>query len=116
MKKFVVMYRVPLEVMKKWKETTSEEERKKQDEQLGKDFGSWLEKNKQSIIDNGNPLGKNARMTALGAKPETNDLNYYNIVQAESVEQVIEMHKDSPHITMSPEAYLDIMEVPEGKM
>ncbi len=116
MKKFVVMYRVPVEVMKKWRETTSEEERKRQDEKLGKDFGAWLEKNKKSIVDSGNPLGKNTRMTSGGAKPETNDLNYYNVIEAESIEEVIAMHKDNPHVAMSPDAYLDIMEVPHMTM
>lgn len=115
MKKFVVMYRVPLDVMKKWREETPEAERKAQDAKLGQDMGAWFGKNKAAIVDMGNPLGKNTRMTMSGAKPETNDLNYYNIVQAESVEDVIAMHKDSPHVSI-PEAYLDIMEVPEVEM
>lgn len=112
MKKFVVVYRVPVEVMEKWKKETSPEEMQAQMEKLGKDMPAWFEKNKKSIVDGGNPLGKNTRMTGAGAQPATNDLNYYNVVQAETVEEVIEMHKDNPHVLMTPEAYLDIMEVP----
>jgi hypothetical protein len=101
--------------MEKWKKETPPEEMKAQGEKLGKDMGAWFAKNKASIFDNGNPLGKNTRMTSASAKPETNDLNFYNVVQAESVEEVIAMHKDNPHVVI-PGGYLDIMEVPEMKM
>lgn len=111
MKKFVVVYRVPLEVVEKWKAETPEEERKKQDEKLGADMTAWVEKNKKSIVDNGLPLGKNTRMSVEGAKPLTNDLNYYQVVEAENVETVVAMFKDNPHVTV-PGGYLDIMEVP----
>lgn len=112
MKKFVVMYRVPVAVMEKWRKETSPEEMKAQGEKLGKEMGAWFEKNKSSIVDSGNPLGKNTRMDHASAKPETNDLNFYNVVQAESIDDVIAMHKDNPHVTI-PGGYLDIMEVPK---
>lgn len=111
MKKFVVMYRVPVEVLKRWREETPEAERKAQDEKLGKDMMEWINKHRNSIVDMGHPLGKNTRMTMSGAEPMTNDLNYYQIVEAESVEGVVAMFKDNPHI-QTPDAFLDIMEVP----
>lgn len=115
MKRFVVIYRVPVEVAKRWREETPEEEKRKQDEKIGAEMTAWFEKRKAAIVDNGNPLGKNTRMSSVGARSETNDLNFYNVVQAESVEQVVEMHKDNPHMRI-PEAYLDIMEVPHMGM
>ena len=110
MKKFVVMYRVPVEVMEKWRLETSPEEMKAQGEKLGADMKAWMEKNKSSITDAGLPLGKNTRMNAEGAKPMSNDLNYYQVVQAESVDDVVTMFKDNPHVTI-PGGFLDIMEV-----
>ncbi len=115
MKKFVVMYRVPLDVMKKWREETPESERKAQDEKLGKEMMAWIEKNKAALVDMGMPLGKNTRMTREGAKAETNDLNFFQVVQAENVDSVVAMCKDNPHVQI-PGAFLDIMEVPEMKM
>ncbi|RJQ35665.1 hypothetical protein C4568_00545 [Candidatus Parcubacteria bacterium] len=115
MKKFVVMYRVPVDVMKKWREETPEQERKAQDEKLGKEMGEWIGKHKNSIVDMGLPLGKNTRMTMSGAKPETNDLNFYQVIEAESVDDVVAMFKDNPHMQI-PDAYLDIMEVPHMRM
>jgi len=115
MKKFVVMYRVPVEVMEKWKKETPPEEMKAQGQKLEKEMFAWFDKNKGAIVDQGNPLGKNTRMDHSGAKPETNDLNFYNVVQANSIDEVIAMHKDNPHVSI-PGSYLDIMEVPEVKM
>lgn len=111
MKKFVVMYRVPVETMTKWRETTSPEVMKAQGEKLGKDMMEWVQKNDKAIVDKGLPLGKNTRVTAKGSESMTNDLNYYQVIEAESVEQVMEMFKDNPHIKDIPDAYLDIMEV-----
>jgi hypothetical protein len=115
MKKFVVMYRVPVETMEEWRKNTSPEEMKAQGEKIGADMMAWIQKNSKAIIDTGLPLGRNTRMTAqAGAEPKveplTNDLNAYVVVEADSVEAVTEMFKDNPHMQI-PTAYLDIMEV-----
>jgi hypothetical protein len=110
MKKFVVMYRVPVETMEEWKKTTSPEEMKAQGEKLGAEMMAWMQKNEKALVDKGLPLGKNTRLTSSGAQPVTNDLNYYQVVEAESVDAVVEMFKSNPH-TQIPNAYLDIMEV-----
>jgi hypothetical protein len=110
MKKFVVIYRVPVETMEEWKKNTSPEEMKAQGEKLGADMMAWTEKHKASFVGEGLPLGKNTRIDATGAKPITNDMNYMQVVEAESIEAVIEMFKDCPHIQI-PASFLDIMEV-----
>jgi hypothetical protein len=115
MKKYVVIYRVPVETMQEWKKSTSQEEMKAQGEKIGVDMMAWIEKNKKSIVDTGLPLGKNTRMTAQKdreptVEPLTNDLNAYIVVEAESVDDVTAMFKDNPHMQI-PSAYLDIMEV-----
>lgn len=111
MKKFVVMYRVPVGVMQKWREETPPEEMKAQGEKLGVDMMAWMKKNEKSIVDKGLPLGKNTRLDSTGAKAITNDLNYYSVIEAESVDNVVAMLKDNPHIQI-PGGYLDVMEVP----
>lgn len=116
MKKFVVMYRVPVEVMEKWKKEISPEEMQKQGKELGEKMMAWTNKNKAAFVGEGLPLGKNTRMNKDGAKPMTNDLNYFQIIQAENIDAVIEMCKDNPHVADIPEAFLDIMEVPHMGM
>lgn len=111
MKKFVVLYRVPVETMEQWRKDTSQEEMKAQSEKLRADMMAWTEKHKGSIVDMGLPLGKNKRLTSEGARDVTNDLNYYCVVEAESHEDVVAMFKDNPHLVI-PTSFLDIMEVP----
>ncbi|MDB5237770.1 MAG: hypothetical protein JWM46_40 [Candidatus Kaiserbacteria bacterium] len=111
MKKFVVMYRVPVEVMQEWQKNTPPEEMKAQGMKLGQDMAAWSQKNEKSIIDKGLPLGKNTRMTKEGATQVSNDLNYYCVVEAESIDAVVTMFSDNPHILTIPSSFLDIMEV-----
>jgi hypothetical protein len=115
MKKFVVIYRVPVETMQEWKKNTNPEEMKAQGEKLGKDMMAWTAKHEKSFVDKGMPLGKNRRMTSEGAKDVTNDLNYICVVEAESSTEVEEMFKDNPHFAI-PTSFVDIMEVPHMGM
>jgi hypothetical protein len=116
MAKFVVMYRVPVETMEKWKKETSQEEMMKQGKELGEDMMAWTKKNEKAFVDKGLPLGKNTRMTKGGTKQIANDLNYFCVVEAENADAVVEMFKDNPHIETIPDSFLDIMEVPHMGM
>lgn len=116
MKKFVVIYRVPVSTMQGWMSSTTPEERIKQGKELGKHMMAWTEKYKASFVGEGLPLGKNTRMNKEGAHEESNDLNYMQVVEAESKEAVIEMFKDNPHIATIPDSFIDIMEVPHMGM
>lgn len=111
MKKFFVLYRVPVEAMQQWKKNTPPEEMKAQGEKLGADMMAWTQKNEAHILDKGLPLGKNVRMTGAGVEEVANDLNYYCVVEAESAEAVADMFRDNPHVQI-PTAFIDIMEVP----
>jgi hypothetical protein len=115
MKKFVVLYRVPVETMQEWRKTASPEEMKAQGEKLGAEMMAWTKKNEKSLADKGLPLGKTKRMSAKGVEDTANDLNYYCVVEAESVEAVVDMFKDNPHLQI-PTSFLDIMEVPHMGM
>ena len=114
MKKFFCVYRVPVEVAEKWKKESSEEERKKQDAEMGVKMSAWLAKYDKEIVDKGLPLGTNTRLTLQGATPVTNDMNYYCIIEAESADKVVEIVKDG--LILFDGAFIDIMEVPEMKM
>ncbi len=108
--KFVVIYRVPLETMKQWQTETPSETMIAEGKKMEADMNAWLEKNKSKMVDQGLPLGKNTRMTKDAAVAESNDLMMYHVVEAEKVEDVVEMFKDNPHFTI-PTAFLDIMAV-----
>src|SRR5262245_33065502 len=115
MAKYFVLYRVPVETMQEWKKNTNPEEMKKQGEKLGKDMMAWTEKNAAALVDRGQPLGKNKRVTSQGAQDVTNDLNYYCIVEAESHGAAVKMFADNPHLQI-PTSFLDVMEIPHMGM
>ena len=51
MKKFVVIYRVPVETMEEWKQNTPPEEMKAQGVKLGADMMAWTQMHKQALVD-----------------------------------------------------------------
>ena len=115
MKKFVVIYRVPVETMAEWKKTTLPEEMQKQGKELGEKMMAWTAKNEKAFLDKGLPLGKNKRMSKDKVEDVSNDLNYMCVVEAESADNVVAMFKDNPHFDI-PTSFIDIMEVPHMGM
>lgn len=104
------MYRVPVETMQEWMKNAQSEEMVAQGKQMEADMNAWFARNESKMLDKGLPLGKNTRMTKDGSEQISNDLMMYHVVEAEKVEDVVEMFKDNPHFTI-PTAYLDIMAV-----
>lgn len=104
------MYRVPMETMKQWTESTPSEKMMEDGKKMEADMNEWFARHKSTMVDQGLPLGKNTRMTKDGAEQVSNDLMMYHVVEAEKVEDVVAMFKDNPHFTI-PTAYLDIMAV-----
>jgi len=113
--KYFALFCVPAGTMADWMAKVSPEERKKQSEQMMKDWGAWQEKHKAQIKDNGQPLGKTKRVTKGGASDIKNDLNYYIIFEADSHDKAVEMIKDNPHLQI-PDSYVDVMEIPHMGM
>lgn len=106
MKKFLVLYRMDMEEMRKMMASTSAEERKKK---MG-EWEVWMKKNMASFADPGGPAGKTKQVAASGASDTRNDIGGYSIVQAESHEAAAALLADSPHLTM-PGATAEVMEI-----
>jgi hypothetical protein len=115
MNKYFAIYRVPVATMEDWRKNTSPEEMKAQGEKLGKDMGAWMEKHKASIVEAGYPLGKTKTVTKDGAVDSRNDLNFCQIVEAESHEAATKIFQDNPHFVI-PTATIDVMEIPHMGM
>ncbi len=56
------------------------------------------------------PLGKSLLVTQGGAKPHSNDLGGYSILQAESKEALAESLKGHPHFMM-PEGFIEVVDL-----
>jgi hypothetical protein len=115
MNKYFVLFCVPGDTMAEWMKTTSEEDRKKQSDQMMQDWGKWMEKLGAKLVDKGMPLGKTKRVTKGNVADVKNELNYYVVLEAESHDAAAQMVMDNPHF-MIPTAYIDVMEVPHMGM
>ena len=106
MKKFLVVYRMDMEAMKKMMETSTPEDRQK-----GMDeWKVWMQTNAGHFADMGAPAGKNTHITAQGATAMSNDIAGYSVLQAESMEAATAILLTNPHFKM-PGATVDLMEI-----
>ena len=105
MKKFLVLYNMPAEAFAAFDKVSEEEKKKDMDSWV-----EWMEVNKNSLVDEGNPVGVNKRVTKAGVSDERNEIGGYSIVQAESHEAACAMFADNPHLAVDG-AYLEVMEI-----
>ena len=111
MNKYIVLYRVPVATMDEWKKSTNPEEMKAQGEKLGADMMAWTKAHESSFVDRGMPLGKTKTVTKDSVTDSRNDLNYFQIVEAESHEAAAKLFADCPHLDI-PTSFIDVMEIP----
>ncbi|MFN7160162.1 MAG: hypothetical protein ACK4NC_00960 [Candidatus Gracilibacteria bacterium] len=107
MKKFLVLYCATKATLEQWNSMTQEEG------QAGMDaWAQWQEAHKSELVQPGNPVGKNTRLTKEGTEATSNEVCGYSVVAAESKEAVSALLADNPHL-MQTGTYLEIMELME---
>ncbi len=106
MKKFLALYRMDMEAMKKMMAESSPEDRAKGMEE----WKTWMAAHQADMADMGGPTGKNMKVTKDGATEESNDLGGFTVIQAESIEAAAKLLADNPHFSM-PGATIDLAEV-----
>jgi hypothetical protein len=106
MKKFLVLYKAPVEAFAQMMKATPEQQKAGMDAWM-----SWSKKAASSIVDMGGPLGKSLRVAKGGAvTPVVNDLGGYSIMQAESKEALAATMKEHPHFMM-PDGWIEIVDI-----
>jgi uncharacterized protein YeaO (DUF488 family) len=116
MNKYYVIFKLPTASMDEWIKNVSADERKKQTEDLMKQWGAWQEKYKASIVDNGSPLGKTKTVTKDGITDSRNDLNYIMVIQAASHDEAAKIIAENPHLRVIPMSSADVMDSPHMGM
>lgn len=111
MKKFFVLFRIPVASMDEWMKTP-EADRKQQMDTIMADWEAWRKKYAASIVDNGNPLGKTKTVTESGITDSRNDLNYFMIIEAPSHEAAAAIITENPHVKI-PTSSVDVIEIPQ---
>ena len=115
MKKFFVVFRIPIASMDEWVKDTSPETRKEQTQKIMNEWAAWMKKRGGAVVDAGAPLGKTKTVTADGIADTRNDLNYYLFVEAPSHEEAAKLFTDNPHLQI-PTSIIEVMEIVSGGM
>jgi hypothetical protein len=105
MKKFIVLYMMPIDALDHMMANTTPEEKKQGMEA----WGAWMQKYAAHFADMGAPAGKNTRVTKEGTTEVRNDIMGYSIMQAESKEELLGALREANHLTM-PGAYIEVMD------
>jgi hypothetical protein len=108
MKKFLVLYKAPIEEFQKMMAKTDKEMQKKGMQEWEK----WMKAHKKELADMGAPVGKTKKVTANGVSDTKNDIGGYSIVQASSHEAAAKTMQDNPHFQI-PRASIEVMEIME---
>jgi hypothetical protein len=108
MKKFLVLYLVPTQVMSDWA-ATAPEKRQPAEEKMRKDWQSWMGEHAE-MIKTTEAAGRTKAVTSTGIADTKNDIMLYSIVAAESQEAAAEAFAHHPHLTI-PQASIQVMEV-----
>lgn len=106
MKKFLILYCMPIVGLEGWMKT-DEATRKVAEDKMKADWDVWMKAHGSNILETAG-TGKNARVTKAGVSEVKNEIMLYSIVQAESPELVSQMFVNHPHLDI-PEAWIEIM-------
>jgi hypothetical protein len=116
MKQFMAIYLGSPAALSSW-DKLSESERKQRQASGMRAWREWMTTHRESVVDDGGPLGKTKRANAQGVADVRNNIAAYVIVQAESHEAAAKMFLGHPHFTIFPGDSVEIMEclpIPTG--
>src|SRR3990167_3710276 len=89
----MVIYHAPKGVMDKMKDVSTEKAKAGMEP-----WFAWQKKVGSGIVDMGTPLGNGMKVTKSGTSPSDKEVAGYTILQANSMEEAVEMVKGHPHL------------------
>lgn len=110
MKKFLLLYMSPVsaeEQMGKAKLELSEEDMQK----AMQPWIDWFNSVGDGLLDRGMPLGNGKHVTTSGVSESTSQIMGYSMIQAESMDQALELAKKQPHLTIGEGRSVEVLEV-----
>ncbi len=107
MKRFLVLYLVPAQVMSEWAKTDPET-RKSAEEKMRNDWQCWMGEHAKMITVT-EAAGKTKGVTSTGIADTKNDIILYSIVEAESHDTAAKAFARHPHLTI-PQSSIQVME------
>lgn len=108
LKKFLVLYLVPGDVMADWAKIDPAA-RKPAEEKMKAEWDRWMSEHARMVALT-EAAGKTKAVTAGGITDTKNDVMLYSIVEAESHDAAAKAFAQHPHLTI-PQASIQVMEV-----
>lgn len=108
LKKFLVLYLVPTDVMADWAKTDPAT-RKAAEQKMQGDWQRWMADHAKMITVT-EAAGKTKAVTSAGIGDLKNDIMLYSIVEAENHDAAAKAFADHPHLTI-PRSSIEVMEV-----
>jgi hypothetical protein len=108
LKKFLVLYLIPRDVMDDWAKVDPET-RKDAEKKVRDDWDAW-DRDHAQMLKLSEAGGRTKVVTAAGVADTRNDITLYSVVEAESHEAAARAFADHPHLTI-PKASIQVMEV-----
>ena len=109
MKKFLAIYLGSAEALAQYR-AVDDEQRKARDKAGMEAWMTWATEHKNSIVDNGSPLGKTKRIDKNGISDAKNEIGAYTVVEAESHEDAAKLFENHPHFMIFPGDRVEVME------
>jgi hypothetical protein len=108
LKKFLVLYLVPAEVLAEWAKTDAAT-RKAAEQKMQGDWQRWMGDH-ANMITLTEGAGKTKVATSAGIGDTKNDIMLYSIVEADTHDIAAEAFANHPHLTI-PQSSIQVMEV-----
>ena len=108
LKKFLVLYLVPADVMAGWAKTDLAT-RKPAEEKMQAEWRRWMGEHAKMITLT-EAAGKTKVVTSAGVGDTKNEIMLYSVVEAETHDIAAKAFADHPHLTI-PQASIQVMEV-----
>jgi abortive infection bacteriophage resistance protein len=108
MKKFLILYKMPLAGLDAWA-AKPKEETKSVEEALMLKWQSWSKENADSILES-NGAGKTKMVNSSGVHDFRNEIMLYSVLQGEDRDSVAKLFIGHPHLEI-PEAWIEITEI-----
>jgi hypothetical protein len=105
MGRFIVLYQAPLGVAERFAQATPEEA------SVGMQLWvDWAQKIGPALLDPGRPLGNARRVTKTGAASAESHIIGMSILQADSMNEALEMVKDHHHLHWAEDCEMVVLE------
>lgn len=106
MKKFIVTYHAPVELLQQSQQTTPEEQAKGMEAWM-----EWAKKCGDKLVDLGNPLMNGQKVLPNGnSENSTREVCGYSILQAENMEEAKKLLVGHPHLMWDGACQIEVHE------